>query len=156
MNSNYVFIFGRDYELSFLELKVYLKNNYDINLKLDNKELAIVNIKNFNSKKTMNDLGGIVKIGKEINGFDELYSGRSNKIKYGLSVYKGEDIKKELKDYFKKIKLKATLKKSHRGDILMPSEVIKHNLIKEGVEVIKFNDLLFKCIIYIIINWLFI
>ena len=58
-------------------------------------------------------LGGIQKIAKVINNIDNLYHGKENKLRYAVSCYSDEDVsdlKSQLKNYFKKEKLKASIK----------------------------------------------
>ena len=140
----YFFVFGRDEELSFIELMSYFdlkKINFKINENFGN--VLIVSLPQLNFSKTIKDLGGVVKIGEIIDDFSSLYSGNKNKIRYGVSVYGGKkNIRNDLKNYFKNEGLKAFFKKPKRDDILSPSEIIKGDVI----EILVHGDYLAKTI----------
>ena len=64
--TEYLFVLGRNHELSFLELVSYLKKEgIQHNLKQE-EELILADLRGFNPKKAMRHLGGIVRIGEEI------------------------------------------------------------------------------------------
>ncbi len=116
----YIFILGRDPELSILEIKSYLKNckilhTSDVALILETEKL---------SENTIKHLGGTQKIAKVVTKIDPLII--SNKIRYGVSNYTEEDdtkIKKQLKQIFKEQKVRATIRKSkQRLPFLSPTE----------------------------------
>jgi len=140
----YFFVFGRDIELSFIELLSYFdfkKINFKINENFGN--VLIVELPQLNFSKIIKDLGGVVKIGEIINDFSSLYNGNENKIRYGVSVYGGKNnIKKDLKNYFKNEGLKAFFKKPKRDGILSPSEIIKGDVI----EILVYDDYIAKTI----------
>jgi tRNA G10 N-methylase Trm11 len=114
----YIFVLGRNPELSYVELISYFKN-YDIKYK---KEYLFENIVVFSLDKFNIDisrLGGTVKIAevvmedkvKEIN----FYQGDKNKINYAVSVFGKNNFNgfgEFLKKWFKKEKIKAMLKKN--------------------------------------------
>ena len=132
----YIFVFGRDPELSYLELLSYFKANGIRNkLILMDKEISVFLLpENLNFGKLLDRLGGIVKVGEIFSEY--LYKGDSNKLNFGVSVYKGRDVlSKNLKSYFKKEKVKAVLKKS-KDRVFTPSEVISKKLS----EFIIYND----------------
>lgn len=146
----YIFILGRDPELSQKELFSYLearKIHYEV---LDTSKVALVlQIKDISAERVIKDLGGTQKIAEIIDSFDNLYMGTKNKVRYALSKYgeqgveeqteeeeEKDDLRAELKAYFKKEGIKATIKKSHREeqDYLNPSEA--QNL----VEIIQYKE----------------
>lgn len=141
----YIFILGRNPDISFLELTSYFdarKTKYKIVNKNDN---AVILETNEDLGNIMDELGGIVKIAEVIDNFNNLYNGEENKIRYAISNYTDGDtdkLKDKLKDYFKSIKLKATLKKSHyQKDFLNPSE------LKNTLEIVVVDGYIGKTII---------
>ena len=134
----YIFILGRDPELSRRELFSYCEARnikYEI---LDNTDLALIlSIGSIHAEKMIQDLGGTQKIAIIVESFENLYMGTKNKVRYAISQYgeEQEDIKSELKAYFKKEGIKATIKKSHYEDqdYLNPSEA------QNVVEVIQYK-----------------
>ena len=123
----YIFVLGRDPELSKDELYCYLDSRR-IKYKVieENDIVIILEVHSIKSKEMIKALGGIQKIAKVINNIDNLYHGKENKLRYAVSCYSDEDVsdlKSQLKNYFKKEKLKASIKKSHfQVEYLMPSE----------------------------------
>lgn len=148
---DYMFIFGRDSSLSLLELVAYLQKN-DITFSIKNTidQIAIFSIdKKFEPVKAMNILGGTVKIGIIFKDLDETYQGKENKLKYAISFYgknDEEDIEDQIKGFFKEQKLRAFYKKPKREKFLMPNEVIKQNLLEEGVEFLACKNVLAKTV----------
>ncbi len=138
----YIFILGRDPELSRREVFSYFEArsiNYEI---VDSSDIALVlNINDISPEKVIKDLGGTQKIAQVIESIDSLYMGTKNKVRYAISQY-GEETKEEdylwleLKAYFKKEKIKATIKKSHREqqDYLDPSEA------QNVIEIIQYKN----------------
>ncbi len=129
---DYIFILGRDTELSMLELESYL-NTRNIKHRIKEKSQAAILISTkIHPQKAIKDLAGIQKIAKVVDlDEEELHTGTSNKIKYAVSCHetKGEDVKDYLKQRFKGERLKATLKHSSRKDVfLSPSESLAVDL----------------------------
>lgn len=146
-----MFILGRDYELSILELIAYLqKNNINYSIEEISKIVAILSIdEKFQPRTAIKHLGGTIKIGKTLENLDEIYEGAENKIKYAISVYGNIDTKllnEKIKKSFKKQRLKAFYKKPKREKALMPSEVIKQKLVEEGVEFLAYKNYLAKTV----------
>lgn len=150
----YIFILGRDPELSQKELFSYLearKISYGVE---ECSDIAcVLEIKTISPEKCIKDLGGTQKIAQVIDSFDNLYMGTKNKVRYAISKYgeKGieeqteeeeekDDLRSEIKAYFKKEKIKATIKKSHREEqeYLDPSEA------QNIVEIIQYKKYLAK------------
>lgn len=125
----FIFILGRDPELSRKEVFSYLEARKISYTLLDSSDTALVlELTDISAEQYICDLGGTQKIAQVIDSFDSLYMGTKNKVRYAISQY-GEDVDVEgmrdhLKEYFKKEKIKATIKKSHREeqDYLDPSE----------------------------------
>ena len=119
----YIFILGRDPELSILEIKSYL-NNCKI---LHTSDVALVLETNQLDKNTIKHLGGTQKIAKVITEINPEIT--SNKMRYAISNYTEEDdteIRKQLKQIFKAEKVKATIRKSKQKlPFLSPTEAQK-------------------------------
>ena len=134
----YIFILGRDPELSRKELLIYLEARNIKHEVLHRSDTAmILETKSINPEKIIKDLGGTQKIAEIIDSFENLYTGSKNKVRYAISQYgeEEEDLKAELKAYFKKEGIKATIKKSHHEDqeYLNPSEA------QNVVEIIQYQ-----------------
>src|SRR3989344_2651833 len=90
----YIFILGRDPELSQKELFSYLearKISYGVE---ECSDIAcVLEIKTISPEKCIKDLGGTQKIAQVIDSFDNLYMGTKNKVRYAISKYreKGKD-----------------------------------------------------------------
>lgn len=140
----YIFILGRDPELSMLEIISYLKK-YNVSFKLvDFSSYALVlDFENLDLEKTIKELGGTLKICRVIS--EKLPSSinidpkiNSNKIDYSISYY-GQPridlsklnnlIKKELKSLGYR---KVYYKPPKRTTYLMPTETVK--LLEKGIE----------------------
>jgi len=133
----YMFILGRDSELSLLELVSYFKsNNIAYHLVKHSGDVAVFSLPELDFKKLITKLGGTVKIGLVINNLDGLYFD-ANRIKYAISSYgksDASDFKKRIKDHFKEQHVRAFCKKPKQGNVLMPSDVIRHSLVEDGFE----------------------
>ncbi|MBL7051478.1 MAG: hypothetical protein ISS01_00145 [Nanoarchaeota archaeon] len=141
----YIFVLGRDPELSKDELYSYFNcRNIKFNLIEENDLIIILEINSIKAKDVIKNLGGIQKIASVIKNIENLYLGKENKIRYAISNYSDvdvSDLKAELKNYFKKEKLRASIKKSHfQVDYLMPSEA------QNVLEIIVYGDYMGKTI----------
>jgi len=127
----YIFIFGRNPELSYAELISYFKN-FDFKYKVDYmlNEVAVIYL---DKEIDINKLGGTVKIAKvilegEINDAN-FYEGSENKVNYSVSYY-GKSKLNGFEDYlihwFKKEKIKAMRKKT--GDIGLSPRELKNTI----------------------------
>ena len=158
----YLFIFGRDPVISKLELETYLKNkNISYESILFSKNIYVLEIKSLNPK-IIEGLGGTVKIAQVISEsskldeieYDleraELYLGTKNKLNYYITAYNERTqsfLEDYLKAYFKKQRLKAVYKKpKHETIEAEPSQLIKKNIIEEGLEIITFKNYIAKTI----------
>lgn len=150
---DYIFILGRDPELSLLELASYFNaRKIQFRLKVHSETAALLSLPDLDFDKVIKELGGTVKIARVVDDLDaeELYNGSSNKIKYGISVYDDSDVE-ELKEYVKarmrQEKLKAAYKRSSRQEpFLMPNDVIRHELMTEGFELVVYDNIVAKTI----------
>ncbi|MDI6737203.1 MAG: hypothetical protein QME12_01665 [Nanoarchaeota archaeon] len=150
---DYIFILGRDPELSLLELASYFNaRKVQYKIKVHSATAAILSLPGMDFAKVIKELGGTVKIARVIDNLDneELYAGTSNKIKYAVSVYDDSDVE-ELKEYIKarmrQEKLKAAYKRSSRQEqFLMPNDVIRHELMSEGFELVVYDDIVARTI----------
>ncbi len=137
----YVFLFGKNKDLSKLELVSYLiKKNLKYNISKIIDEYAIIDIENFDFKKAINELGGTLKIAEFLDLNDlKIYK---NKILYGMDFfYEDDEIIDELKTFFKKEKVKAFWKKPKKGNVFSPKESKKLDL-----ELIVFKNKIAKVI----------
>lgn len=142
----YIFILGRDPELSMLELKSYLDTRKIKHELVEySKKAAFLKLPELDFAAMIKDLGGISKIARVFDNIDNenLFNIKGNKLNYGLSAYDEtdtEELKTELKSMFKEQRIKATIKNpAHEDDFLGPSEVVKHELLKKGFEIIAYN-----------------
>ncbi len=115
----YLFILGRNPELSLEEIKSYLKRTGNILLNVDrNENAALVEVKNSLDADAVDFLGGTIALGivickvKDIDR-SEIYMGEKNNFSYALWDYSEftDDISNYLKSRFKKERLKASQKK---------------------------------------------
>ncbi|MDP3918701.1 MAG: DNA methyltransferase [Nanoarchaeota archaeon] len=138
----YLFILGRDPELSRQEIKYYLEARGIVFHVIENSDIAmILDLNTFNARNVIKELGGTQKIAQEIQKIDNLYKGKENKVRYGISNYTDEDdseVKAEMKMYFKSEKIKALIKKSNLSPFLSPSEA------QNVIEIILYNQKMYK------------
>ena len=103
----YIFVLGREPELSFLEVLSFFKSHnipYKIVEHKDNILILLLNEMDFDD--LIKKLGGVVKIAEVFNEYK--YKRSHNSLNYGISVYKGDSskLKNLLLKEFKKEKLK--------------------------------------------------
>ncbi|MEK6860780.1 MAG: DNA methyltransferase [Nanoarchaeota archaeon] len=137
----YVFILGRNPDLSVLEIVSYLnKNKINYNLPEYNEFLAILQLPDLNFNELIKNFGGTVKIGKLI-GLNNLMIDK-NKITYSVSSYKSDKytIIKILKNKFKEEGIKATIRYSTSRE-LTPSQSLMLDL-----EFFSYKNKLFQII----------
>ncbi len=119
----YLFILGRNLELSISEIKNYLeKTNRKILNNSLNKNGFLVEIDKKLNENEIDFLGGIISIGEvvcEIKDLDkiEIYLGEKNNINYSVWNFseKFNEIRDYLKKRFRKEKLKAVFKPSENS-----------------------------------------
>ncbi|MEA3378784.1 MAG: DNA methyltransferase [Nanoarchaeota archaeon] len=145
---NYIFIWGRDPDLSLLELQAYLKaRNIEYKIISSQKEGLIVSMEKQDFNSMIKILGGTIKIAGIFNPRNDiLYDGEKNKIRYGLSYYNSNlNLRSLIKSRLKKERIKGTLKTSKRKDtFLSPSESMK--ILGNGFEIIVLKNQIGKLI----------
>ncbi len=157
---DYLFVFGRDPELSLLEVLSYFKaRNIENKVKRYDNYGMIVSLNNLDFNKIISDLGGTVKIGEviyhgnkdefeyELNKIN-IYTGKSNKIKYsigicGKTIFDRGLIEEYFKRRFKEEGLKLIYKKSLS---LIPSKIIRSELIEYGLDILLYDNYIAKTI----------
>lgn len=114
----YIFVLGRNPELSYVELISYFKN-YGIKYKKEyySDDIVVFSLDKFNVN--ISKLGGTVKIAEVLveDKLEEIdfYQGSKNKISYAVSFFGKNNFngfEDFLKKWFKKEKIKAMLKKN--------------------------------------------
>ncbi len=114
----YLFILGRNVELSVAEVKSFLNRTGNKIKSIKQKENAVlVQLEKPIHEKVIDKLGGVVAIGEVIDLHkEELYFGTSNKMNYVIWDFsdKTDEIREHLKRRFKHEGLKATEKKLGR------------------------------------------
>ena len=149
----YLFILGRDIELSLEELKVFLKDS-EI-LAIDNNFL-IAELKTLPSK-LIEELGGTIKIAEIISEAEtlnelednlnhhEFFQGSKNKPFYYITNYSDnflEFVKDYLREYFKDQRLKATYKKPKSNlKKVSPTELYKNGFPNQCIEIILYKNI---------------
>lgn len=138
----YLFILGRNAELSIAEIKAYLKRKENIILESSLKGNGfLVEVEETLDAGSIEELGGTISIGiviceiKEIER-KEIYMGESNKFNYVLWNFsdKTDDVSDYLKKRFRKEKLKSIEKKLTGRMSLQKggkAEIVSSNLIDE-------------------------
>lgn len=121
--SRYLFILGRNPELSMAEIFSYLEKeeiSYDITGESEN--MILIESPELNTKKAINSLGGAIAIGKVlVSGSKEeiiryikknpIYYGSSNKFSYSVIDFEENiEIRDAIKQNFKQESLKVNLK----------------------------------------------
>jgi len=148
----YLFVLGRDPELSKIEIESFLESkNLNFEILDADKNIAVIKLDKFENK-LLNSLGGVIKIAEVISNTDRtediednlnkinLYSGKKNKIIYSVSGFKTDldgFVHEYLKEYFKDLKIKAMFKKEFK-----PSSSIKRDLLNEGLEIVIYKNLI--------------
>jgi len=116
----YIFVLGRNPELSVLELKSYLEaRNIAYDALETTREILLLQLPGLAFRKMIKDLGGIVKIGEV--GFKNFYEGDKNKILYGVSRY-NSNLEINFNEVFKAEGIKAYLKAKEN---INPSKSLK-------------------------------
>lgn len=138
---HYLFVFGRDPQLSILELVSYLEaRKIEFELKTYTKEAAHIVTKPFSIQQAIKELGGTQKIGTLLD-IDNLFFNQ-NKIKYHIESYGKTDIeafKTKLRKIFREERVKPIYK-----NIEGPQDIDKHRILQEGYEFLVYDDIIFK------------
>ncbi|MEW6063373.1 MAG: DNA methyltransferase [Nanoarchaeota archaeon] len=160
---DYLFVLGRDPELSLAELISYF-NSRNIQYKLHYKsnKIAIFSIPELDFKKLISCLGGTVKIAEVLSSSHNLDEIEYNlehglkyeikdKLRYSISCYDKallSFVESYLKNRFKREGIKAVYKKPKRKftSQVMPSKLISKDIIETGLELILYKDYIGKTI----------
>jgi len=153
----YIFVLGRDPELSKLEIEAVLENKGIIFEIIDsNKNAVVLESKEKLDPKLIDEFGGIIKIAEVISNSNkidhiesdldkiELYDGVSNKIEYYIDEFNTDLIsflEDYLKNYFKSIKVKALYRKSKE-----PTKLINKEILKRGLNFVIFKSYIGKVV----------
>ncbi|MBS3108296.1 hypothetical protein J4409_00325 [Candidatus Woesearchaeota archaeon] len=144
--NDYIFILGRDFQLSLLELVSYfISRRIEYKIKFFNKNLALISLPELDFNSLINKLGGTVKIARVINSISDIKIPNFDKIKYSITEFESknkEKIMSELKKIFKKEKIKAFFKTPDEGIGVSPSDFFNQNFFKQGFELILFKDII--------------
>lgn len=121
--TRYLFVLGRNPDLSMLEIIAYCRRKkIHYNILDSNEDIALLDIQIFDEHQTIKDLGGTLKIGRPL---DEklVYKGTKNKITYAINYYKADpqQIDKKIKQLLDKEELRATRRHGKSRNI-MPSQ----------------------------------
>lgn len=154
----YLFILGRDTELSIEELKVFLDDREILAIE-DNFLIAeLEKIPN----NLIDELGGTIKIAEIISEAEtlneleynlnhhEFFKGKKNKPIYYITDYDDdyyEAVRDYLKEYFKDQRLKATYRKP-KSDLkkVSPTELYKNGFPEQCIEVILYRNIVAQTI----------
>ena len=159
---NYLFILGRDPDLSLLELECYFESkNIEYKFLDYNKEVAVLSLPKLDFNKLIMELGGTIKIAEVFSSsenlseieydFKNLQVNLDKKIDYSVSYYNTtlfEFIKDIIKDKFKKERVKAIYKKPKRKTdrFLTPTELINRKIITNGLDIVIYKNFIAKTI----------
>ena len=138
--AEYVFMLGRDFQLSILEIASYISaRNIAYKIKAFDSKVALISFnEEIDCTRTIKKLGGTIKIAKLIASVDDIKLPDMDKIKYSIadigSARKNEVIIK-LKKRFKENGSKAylTAEETNRGTKYvktLPNDTNADNLLK--------------------------
>ena len=152
----YIFVLGRDGELSKLEIESVLElKNIEFKI-LDGNDSALVIETAKLDPKIINELGGVIKIAQVFSSTTrmdqveqnlekaELYTGTKNKLEYYIDAMNTgllSFVEDYLKDYFKTIRVKAMYKSNNE-----PTKLVNKNILKEGLNLVIFKGFIGKAI----------
>jgi len=156
----FIFIFGRNPELSRFELDSFFESrSFEYNIVTAGTRGVVVDFrKNIDTDLLVRELGGTLKICSVIESKDSLNLPDS-KFKWGISVYEPDisfsKVKEDFKQFFKKSGVKAMFYWPSRGgkgvQELTPTDIIKKKLFEivvfknfTGLTVSVFNPVLFE------------
>ena len=144
----YLFILGRDIELSLAEITAYFgARNVPFLVEEQERDIVKVTLPPLAWKKVIKELGGTVRIARILQEDEPLYPGRKNKIHYAFTRYGPSAItQKDVVRRLKEERVKAFLKKPKRGKRLMPSDVTRHRLVEEGLELLAWKTFLARTV----------
>jgi len=117
---SYIFVIGRNHELSILELISYFqKNSINYEIKARDKNLLFINL---DKEINLKELAGTIKIANLIENLDNL--NLKDKITYYTN---STNIKKELKKIFKREGVKATFRENLESTRPLDLEILEIN-----------------------------
>lgn len=122
--THYLFILGRNPELSLLEILAYCRRkNIACKLAEYNEEIALVEMNAFDDQQAIKDLGGTVKIARPLEDENMVYQGTKNKIVYAVNYYKSDpqQVDKQIKRLLAQEELKAT-RRHGKSRVIDPSK----------------------------------
>lgn len=150
MKTSYLFVLGRDPELSRIEIESYFDSrNIKVEIIDESSDILVINIEKLDPE-VINELGGTIKIAEVISNSDNyydiedsltkanIYPGIKNKVNYAIEPFKTKlfsTVSDYLKDYFKKEKIKASFKRN-----LDPSSLSKKDFINDMINFIIFKN----------------
>jgi len=156
MKQLYLFQLGRDPELSRIEIESFLELlNKKFEIIENSKNITVVSTENLD-RDIIKKLGGTIKISEVISNSgripdieenlakQEFYTGTKNKAYYSVQGYQTgltDLVIQIIKDYFKKIKIKATIKKE-----IEPSAMIKKDFLESGVDILIYKNYIARTI----------
>lgn len=151
----YLFILGRDPELSLIEIESFLSSR-EISFKIIEKTKEVLVLESNLNPQIIHSLGGTVKIAGVIAEGDilriesqldhaNIYNGKKNKITYFISYFDTElnsFLEGYLKDYFRSIKVKAYYKKSKRKYVnnIEPTRILQKGFPENAIEFVVFKN----------------
>ncbi len=164
MNQTYIFVLGRNADLSVAEIKAVLQNlHISFQVALETREVFLVDASNLDPLQLNKILGGTVKIGvvcrvspmetlqETLNVkflTEKIFAQTEHKIQFGISVYEGEDfslidqVVSQVDNLYREIKNKLSdynysLRFAFQKDRFLSSVVVsKNKLIQKGAEVL--------------------
>lgn len=158
--NDFIFITGKNYELSRFEIISYLDSrNYEYDILDNSNDFLVIRLSDIDIEKMINSLGGTLKIAdvlaeiprNELNSaldkieLEKIFKLKTEKFVFGVSVYSEKDtykIYKLIGNFFKK-RLKQTGINAkyfgfsrERKPQLTNVEVIKKNLVDKSAEIV--------------------
>ncbi|MEK6941160.1 MAG: DNA methyltransferase [Nanoarchaeota archaeon] len=136
----YLFVMGRDPQLSIIELVSYLEaRKIQFRVRDYTAEVSLIEAPSLNIASIIKELGGTTKIGVifDLKTAKFLH----DKIKYHIESYESDisKFKEELKKVFKEERVRGQFK-----NIKGPQDLAKHKILHEGFEFLLFKDKVFK------------
>src|SRR3989338_1021140 len=149
--TNFLFVLGRDPDLSFIEIRSYfLTHKIPYNL-LSKNNLVLVIDSDFDARNLINILGGTIKIAKQIDLRNEGFGlFKFKNVYYSFTNYDGEgseEIFDFLKQKFKHERMKLLFVNPGNGTYgIDPSKFYKKKMFENGFEIFKFKGIVYKTV----------
>ena len=131
---DYLFILGRDRDLSFLEIISYFKaRKIYFSIKVFKENVLLLNLNEIDFNKVITDLGGTIKIAEIISEGNEVEDNldkiqinfSEKKLLFSLGMYGNSNMFKRVNDYFKKMPKKEKEALAKRWDDIMKGRIVK-------------------------------